>query len=301
MTFGRRSRGPDLDLASRAGPAREVPGVAGDEPGRKRALLAQALLDEGAPLPPDGVHAMTRGGEHIVGGLRHADLVAAALREAGGDMGAVRDGLDFGCSSGRVVRALAGANPGVRWRACDPNEGAIAWAREHLRSIDFFVAPTDPPLPLEDGSLDLAVAISIWSHYGADAAMAWLAEMHRLVRPGGHLFLTVHGAHSLALFAREQARSEELLAAAAAALYARGHFFHDEFGAAGDEGVVHPQWGLAFMTLEWLAVAATPAWSIAYFAPGAADGNQDVIVLRRQGLTPPGAQVPWNLSPPSVR
>ena len=224
---------------------------------------------------------MTRGAEHIVGGLRHADLVAGALRAAGGEMAGVADGLDFGCSSGRVVRALAGAYPDVAWRACDPNRGAIAWASEHLRGIDFFVAPLDPPLPVDDRALDLVVAISIWSHYGPTAAGRWLGEMQRIVKPGGHLVLTVHGAHSLALFARERLRDDDLLARAAAGLNAEGHFFHDEFGDAGDEGLVHPEWGLAFLTLEWLAVKATPDWSIAYFAPGAADGNQDVVVLRR--------------------
>jgi hypothetical protein len=106
--------------------------------------------------------------------------------------------------------------------------------------------------------------------------------MHRLVKPGGHLVLTVHGAHSLALFAREGLRDDDLLARAGAGLYADGHFFHDEFGAAGDDGLVHPEWGLAFLTLEWLAAQATPDWSIAYFAPGAADGNQDVVVLHRR-------------------
>jgi SAM-dependent methyltransferase len=280
----RRRRGArvELDLAARAGPVRDVPGVGGDEAERRRAVLARALLDQGAPLPPEGIHAMTRGAEHVVGGLRHADLVAAALRAAGGDIASVADGLDLGCSSGRVVRALAGAYPDVAWRACDPNQDAIAWASEHLRGIEFFVAPLDPPLPLDDRAMDLVVAISIWSHYGPTAAARWLEEMHRVVKPGGHLVLTVHGAHSLALFARERLRDEDVIARAATALQAEGHFFHDEFGATGDEGLVHPEWGLAFVSLEWLAVQATPDWSIAYFAPGAADGNQDVVVLRRR-------------------
>ena len=225
----RRRRGARvaLDLAARAGPVRDVPGVGGDERERRRAVLARALLDQGAPLPPEGVHAMTRGAEHVVGGLRHADLVAAALGAAGGDIAGVDIGLDFGCSSGRVVRALAGAYPDVTWRACDPNPGAIAWASEHLRGIDFFVAPLDPPLPLDDRALDLVVAISIWSHYGPTAATLWLEEMHRIVKPGGHLVLTVHGAHSLALFAREGLRDDDLLARAAAGLNAEGHFFHE--------------------------------------------------------------------------
>jgi SAM-dependent methyltransferase len=151
-----------------------------------------------------------------------------------------------------------------------------------LRGIDFFVAPQDPPLPLDNASLDLVVAISIWSHYGPNAAAAWLGEMHRVLGRGGRLVLTAHGAHSLALFARREMRGEDLLARAAEALHAEGHFFHDEFGERGDDGLVHQEWGLAFFTLEWLAALVTPGWSIDLFVPGAADGNQDVIVLGRR-------------------
>ena len=63
------------------------------------------------------------------------------------------------------------------------------------------------------------------------------------MKPGGHLVLTVHGAHSLAMFAREGLRDDELLARAAVGLNAEGHFFHDEFGDAGDEGLVAPPSG----------------------------------------------------------
>ena len=40
-----------------------------------------------------------------------------------------RRGLDFGCSSGRVVRALQAAYPQAEWHGVDPNEPAIAWAQ----------------------------------------------------------------------------------------------------------------------------------------------------------------------------
>jgi SAM-dependent methyltransferase len=276
----RRRGGVTLDLGARTGPLNTDLDAGGPEAEAKRRALAEVLLEQGAPLPPEGVHAMTRGVEHLAGGMRHADLALTAA----GPLPAGGRGLDFGCSSGRVVRALAAIQPDLEWHACDPNEGAIAWARENLKRIDFFVSPQEPPLPRPDAYFDVVVAISIWSHYGPTAATAWLDEMHRVVRPGGILVLTAHGAHSLALFARERARDEDLLARAAAALHAEGHFFHDEFGPHGDEGVVHPEWGLAFFTLEWLAAQATPAWSIARFAPGAADGNQDVVVLRKDEL-----------------
>jgi SAM-dependent methyltransferase len=288
----RRHSGVELDLGARRGPVRPVDGTEATdraaeqlgvapaaEPEARRRALAGALVARGAQVPPEGVHAMTRGVEHLAGGLRHADLVLAA---AGGPPPAGGRGLDFGCSSGRVVRALALARPDVEWHACDPNQGAIEWAGGHLPGISFAVSPQHPPLPYPSAHFDLVAAISIWSHYGSSAARSWLAEMHRLTRPGGVLVLTAHGEHSLALFARQRLRPGELLARAAAALHANGHFFHDEFGPRGDAGVRHPEWGLAFFTLEWLAAEVTPRWSIERFAPGAADGNQDVIVLARR-------------------
>ena len=177
-------------------------------------------------------------------------------------------------------RARAAAWPQADWHGCDPNEGAIAWAREHLPGIDFLRSPQDPPLPYDDGAFDFVCAISIWSHYGEQAAVAWLDEMRRIVAPGGRLLLTAHGLQSVAHYASE--RHPAQLERIRAALYREGFWFADEFGAEGDWGVKHPQWGTAFFTPEWLLARATPRWVVEELAVGANAGNQDVYVLRRQ-------------------
>jgi hypothetical protein len=41
-------------------------------------------------------------------------------------------------------------------------------------------------------------------------------------------------------------------------------------------------WGNAFMTLEWLAGAACPGWSVRLFGAGRVDDVQDLVVLRRE-------------------
>ena len=64
--------------------------------------------------------------------------------------------------------------------------------------IEFFVNDNAPPLPLADGSLDLVYAISIWSHFAPELGLRWFEEMHRLIRPGGHLVCTTHGLTSVA-------------------------------------------------------------------------------------------------------
>jgi SAM-dependent methyltransferase len=208
-------------------------------------------------------------------------MVAEAVRRAGSDIGRMRAALDFGCSSGRALRPLAAVWPQVSWHGVDPNQPAIAWAREHILGVSFAVSPTDPPLDLPAGRLDLAYAISIWSHFAEDAARRWLDEMHRLLAPGGLLVMTVHGLQSVAYYAATGERTPRQLEQIRRALYRRGFWFAPEFGTAGDHGVAHLEWGNAFMSPEWLLRTVTGSWEVAHYAVGRNSGNQDVVVLRR--------------------
>lgn len=231
--------------------------------------------------PPDDIHAMARGPIAAAGGLYEADMVVDALASAGVEMSSVHSALDFGCSSGRVARVLAAAYPNTRWQGCDPNEPAIAWASEHVPDVEFFASTGSPPLPLPDASLDLAYAISIWSHFAPPLGLLWFEEMRRIVKPGGHLVCTTHGLTSVAFYAtrelRSTAQSDEILAA----LYRHGSWYAPEFGEQGDWGVVNQEWGTAFLAPEWMLTELCPAWRVLEFAPGRNQENQDVYVLQR--------------------
>ena len=232
--------------------------------------------------PPAEVHAMARGLDSAGGGYWYADLIAEEVAIAGADLSELGAVLDFGCSSGRVVRVLAAAYPNVRWFGCDPNAQAIRWAAAHLAGPRFFVSPTDPPLDLPDASLDLAFAISIWSHYGPNAALVWLAEMHRVLRPGGLLLMTTHGLSAIRYYRDRGERGEEQLRQIERALSTRGFWFKDEFGERGDWGVRHPEWGTAFMSPRWLLDRLEMRWDLVHYGPGKLEGNQDALVLRRR-------------------
>ena len=235
----------------------------------------------GAVQPPEDVHAMARGPLAAAGGLYEADMMVDALARAGVHPAEGARWLDFGCSSGRVVRVLAAAYPEIGWSGCDPNERAIAWATGNLPGIDFFVGPQRPPLPFEDGALDLVYAISIWSHFASQTGLLWLAEMRRAIRPGGHLVITTHGLTSLARDARLQLRSPAQLEEIADALYRQGWWYAPEFGDSGDWGVVDPDWGTAVLAPEWLLAQLCPGWRVVEFAPGRNQENQDLWVLQR--------------------
>lgn len=232
-------------------------------------------------MPPEDVHAMSRSWLGCGGSYGHADLVADSLATAGAPLKPGMAGLDFGCSSARVVRVLAAAYPEVDWHGCDPNEGAIEWSAATLKDIGFQVNPTRPPLPFAGASLDFAFAISIWSHFAEAPALLWFEEMRRIIKPGGHLIFTTHGWTSIAYYLETGERSEEQLLEIALALLASGYYYHAEFGKQGDHGVVDDDWGTAFFTPGWVATNLCPDWHLVRFSSGRECGNQDLYVLRR--------------------
>jgi SAM-dependent methyltransferase len=287
-----RLRAEDVDAALAAlTPEETAMYEASDEGGRQALLLAlgvwhrvPGVLERSGLIPdepPEGVHAMARGPLAAGGDLFSADMVADALAGCGVDVAGLRRALDFGCSSGRALRPLAAAYPEVEWHGVDPNAEAVAWAREHVVGVQLEVSDPDPPLRFADATFDVAYAISIWSHFNEWAARAWLEEMRRVVVPGGHLAITVHGLQSVAYYAQRGERPAHQLEQIRHELYRRGFWFAAEFGERGDHGLVHPEWGNAFMSPEWLLRAVSGRWELLHYAVGRNVGNQDLVVLRR--------------------
>ncbi|MBJ7353562.1 MAG: class I SAM-dependent methyltransferase [Thermoleophilaceae bacterium] len=231
--------------------------------------------------PPEEVHAMTHSALGAGGAFYQADLVADGLASARAPIAEGDNILDFGSSSGRVTRALAAAYPEAKLFGCDPNGPAIEWATANLPGIDFRVSPNDPPTSYEDNFFAAAFGISIWSHYNERLALAWYDEMWRILRPGGHLISTTHGAQSVAFYGKLGLRSAQQLTDIKAALYDTGYWYAAEFGKDGDWGVVNDEWGTSFVSQEWVLDKLTPKWEVAEYATARNEDNQDVYVLRK--------------------
>lgn len=233
-------------------------------------------------MPPADVHAMAHQPWAAGGDLGYADALDQLFTAGGVPIEAGTRVLDVGCSSGRVVRALKAAHPDAEYHGCDPNEPAIAWAKEWLPGIDFFVSPQRPPVALEDDSIDLAYAISIWSHFNAEPGLLWLGEMARLLRSGGLIAFSTHGFQSVAIRAGRGEAWNGHLVRAANEMYSDGFSFFNPFGAEGDWGVVDADWGMAFLTPEWLLPRIAEHWELVRFLPAALEEDQDMWVLRRR-------------------
>ncbi len=98
--------------------------------------------------------------------------------------------LDLGCASGRVLRHFAAMAPEVDALGIDLCRQYVAWAREHLQA-PVLQGTALPSLPFADGSINAIWAGSVFTHIN-DFEEAWLAELRRVVAPGGFALLTIH-------------------------------------------------------------------------------------------------------------
>jgi SAM-dependent methyltransferase len=118
--------------------------------------------------------------------------------------------LDFGCGSARVLRHFAAEAARAEFIGCDIDGPSIAWAETHLGpTFRFFRNGLTPPVGLEAESLDLVLAMSVFTHIGSGWA-AWLAEVHRLLAPGGLLLASFLGEGVWDAAIRSEYREDEV-------------------------------------------------------------------------------------------
>lgn len=249
-----------------------------------------ARLESGeGPIPPRRLRA--RAGapgvrEYREGGARAAIELAAGLRGAGGELATQVAILDFGCGAGRVLPHVAGLVPGAACIGCDVDRDAIEWARAHRPGLDWTLSSFEPPLPFAAESFDLVYAVSVFSHLGRGPQDRWLAELARVLRPGGVALLSVHGPTAFEafrtgrvrtawcpndVFVREPLRERDFVFTP----YARSPW------TAADLPGVGRDYGLAFHGHGFIRETWRPHLSVRGIAIRAVTGWQDLVVATR--------------------
>jgi SAM-dependent methyltransferase len=246
-----------------------------------RMAFIELLRTGGAPLcekigvpyiETNGVHDVTSGAAPF-GDLFFCDMLAGIYEFRPG----VRV-LDFGCSSGRVIRNLKAAMPHIEAFGCDPRASSIDFIAPLVPGVRFFTSNQAPPIADGDFAFDMVFAISVWSHFSEERALDWFGEMARIIVPGGRLIFSAHGMRSVHHFSKVKKsmpddKAEERLAALRA-----GEFHFKRYGATD----LDSHWGMAFIPRAWPAQNLSADWTVEAFYPGLAMANQDVYVLTRR-------------------
>jgi ubiquinone/menaquinone biosynthesis C-methylase UbiE len=110
-------------------------------------------------------------------------LTTSGARDAGGDQLTV---LELGAGTGKLTRTLVDQGHDV-W-ATEPDEAMLAILRRDLPEVRTTVASAEQ-VPLGDASVDVVVAAQCFHWFDAEAA---LAEVSRVLKPGGHVALVWH-------------------------------------------------------------------------------------------------------------
>jgi len=102
------------------------------------------------------------------------------------------DGLhvvDVGCGDGKLVRALA--RHGAHARGVEPNADQVVRARAAAAIADeAYTVGGAEALPFDDAALDLVIFSNSLHHVPADLRLPALVEAARVLKPGGHVFIT---------------------------------------------------------------------------------------------------------------
>jgi len=142
------------------------------------------------------------------GGLLGAYYNRPAILDLAGDV-AGRRILDAGCGDGPLMAALR--DRGAIVAGFDKSAGMLALARRRLGDdADLRVAELGSPLPFPDSAFD-DVTASLVLHYLQDWDPA-LAELRRVLKPGGRLIASVDHPFVITLMLREEGRKADYFA-----------------------------------------------------------------------------------------
>lgn len=102
------------------------------------------------------------------------------------------DVLDFGCGIGNSIPHLRDAFPKAHLYGVDPSGESVQLAERAHADKALFQTNDRDQLPYDDGSFDLVQVACVFHHISPEQRRGWMREIHRVLRPGGEMFLFEH-------------------------------------------------------------------------------------------------------------
>jgi ubiquinone/menaquinone biosynthesis C-methylase UbiE len=232
--------------------------------------------DLGLPMPPNDLR-MGYGeddNQYLALADEHVGNMIRALGEHGFDIQKASSILDFGCSSGRMMRRLPKYTSAADIWGVDVAAAHVLWDKVHLSPpFSFLVSTFVPHLPFEDRRFDLIYAGSVFTHID-DLALTWFAELARMLSDDGLLYVTIHDECSIAVLKEQKWWLTELLNSHAD--YQK--FIESDYGMFAIQRSSQSQ---VFYRQQFFRKFVAGLFDVLGFFPGAYSKHQTGVVLRR--------------------
>ena len=188
-----RRTGPDLVLPHPAHRSRMVrwTGKAFDVDGKPVRVLAFAVTPSGWTEELTRLHEDAGGSDHLIDIASRTHAIDEVARVAGSTSSMI---VEIGCSSGLLLRDLMTRLPGHFFVGADYTYGTLETLGTHLPAVPLVQFDlTHCPLPA--AFADVVVLLNVLEHIADDKAA--IAELFRIVRPGGSVIIEVPAGSSL--------------------------------------------------------------------------------------------------------
>jgi SAM-dependent methyltransferase len=256
----------------------DVVGLAAGRPVVRMDMVWRPGQLDAVPVPPPDLmkrilHGAVDQHTFAVSGMKTYGEFSEAIRRHWRESTPPKRLLDWGCGSGRVVYHFLRDPDRPSVTGSDVDAEAIAWCQKHLPAATFAANGMRPPLPFAADAFDVVVAHSVFTHLDRQLQREWLADIRRVLRPGGLFVTSAHGP-----FAARFTFPPET----AALVQQRG--IRDDLQDRALDGVVAPgYYRSTFQTPEYTCNEWGRQFEVLEYVEGGMQNFQDLVVLRRPG------------------
>lgn len=139
---------------------------------------------------------------YIETGISTSRPIQEAVSQAGLTLGKDSAILDLGAGVGRQLRLMQLQYPDAEIHACDVEPNHVRWLANAFPEVDCRVNEPGQPLGYPSGQFDLIYSIATFTHLDPEIAARFIADIERLLKPGGVACLSVLGADEAGDFSR---------------------------------------------------------------------------------------------------
>lgn len=153
----------------------------------------QELIAQTAALDEKELERQCNGDVYLETGYFEVLRIFKILSHFGINLRTIGAVYEIGCGTARLLRHFR-CIEGVKLVGSDVNPEMVEWCQTNFTGIDFYHNELNPPLTFaQDDSFDLILASSVFTHIPLETQELWLAEMQRILRPGGIFICSVLG------------------------------------------------------------------------------------------------------------